>query len=92
MADAWATAGHEPPPDFLAPLRARVESILAQNRAFSLRDLAVTGRDLMTIGVRPGPRMGIILKELLEAVIDDPVQNSREKLLEIAGNLNRRYG
>jgi hypothetical protein len=35
--------------------------------------------------------MGLILNELLETVIDDPVQNSREKLLEIAVNLNRRY-
>ncbi|MDR3145691.1 MAG: HD domain-containing protein [Treponema sp.] len=91
MADAWATAGHEPPRTFLAPLADRVTRILAQNRAFSLRDLAVTGRDLMTIGVKQGPPMGIILKELLETVIDDPVQNSREKLLEIAENLNRRY-
>ncbi|MDR2404158.1 MAG: HD domain-containing protein [Spirochaetaceae bacterium] len=91
MADAWATAGHEPPPAFLAPLTERVAHILTQNRAFSLRDLAVTGRDLLAIGVKPGPRMGIILNELLETVIDDPAQNSREKLLEIAVNLNRRY-
>jgi putative nucleotidyltransferase with HDIG domain len=91
MADAWATAGHAPPPGFLAPLINRVERILAQSRAFSLRDLAVSGRDLMTIGVAPGPHMGIILGELLETVIDDPAQNTREKLLEIAENLNRRY-
>jgi hypothetical protein len=35
--------------------------------------------------------MGVILRELLEAVIDDPELNSRERLLEIAGRLNRRY-
>ncbi|MDR1950103.1 MAG: HD domain-containing protein [Spirochaetaceae bacterium] len=91
MADAWATGGIKPPAAFLAPLIDRVEAILAQNRALSLRDLAVTGRDLMAIGVRPGPTMGIILNELLETVIDDPDQNTREKLLEIAANLNRRY-
>jgi hypothetical protein len=28
--------------------------------------------------------MGIILKELLETVLDDPRQNVKEKLLEIA--------
>jgi hypothetical protein len=35
--------------------------------------------------------MGVILRELLEAVIDDPELNSRERLLEIAGRLNERY-
>jgi len=42
--------------------------------------------------VAPGKRMGIILNELLEAVVEDPALNTREKLLEIAGNINRRYG
>jgi hypothetical protein len=31
--------------------------------------------------------LGCILKELLETVLDDPAQNSREKLLEIAGRV-----
>jgi hypothetical protein len=35
--------------------------------------------------------MGIILSELLEAVLDDPALNNKEKLLEIAGNLAKRY-
>jgi putative nucleotidyltransferase with HDIG domain len=90
-ADAYATAGIEPEPGFLAPLVCRVDRILAQGRALSLKDLAVSGRDLMEIGVARGPRMGIILKELLEAVLDDPELNTREKLLDIAEKLNRRY-
>jgi hypothetical protein len=35
--------------------------------------------------------MGIILGELLEAVVDDPALNTRERLLDIAGKINRRY-
>jgi putative nucleotidyltransferase with HDIG domain len=89
-ADAFATAGHKPPPDFLLALQTRVENVLAAGRALSLKDLAVSGGDLMTIGVAPGKKMGLILGELLEAVIDDPALNTREKLLEIAGNMNRR--
>ena len=43
--------------------------------------LAVTGADLMTLGVKPGPKMGALLKELEELVLDDPTLNDREKLL-----------
>jgi len=44
----------------------------------------------MTIGIESGKTMGIILKELLETVLDDPAQNTKEKLLEIAENLNKK--
>jgi putative nucleotidyltransferase with HDIG domain len=88
-ADAFATAGVEPAPGFLAPLISRIDGILAQSRALSLKDLAVNGKDLMTIGIPGGKRMGIILNELLEAVVEDPEQNTREKLLQIA---ERLYG
>ncbi|MDR2786473.1 MAG: hypothetical protein LBB83_11230 [Treponema sp.] len=53
--------------------------------------MAVNGRDLLAAGVSPGRYVGIILNELLETVIEDPELNNREKLLEIAGNINRRY-
>jgi putative nucleotidyltransferase with HDIG domain len=91
-ADTYAAAAREPEPGLLLPLINRVEAVLAQKRALSLADLAIAGGDLQGIGIPPGPRMGIILKELLEAVIEDPELNNREKLLEIAGNLNARYG
>jgi tRNA nucleotidyltransferase/poly(A) polymerase len=90
-ADAYATAGTEPAADFLLPLVSRVDRVLAGSRALSLKDLAVSGRDLMAAGVKPGKTMGIILNELLETVVDDPAQNTREKLLEIAGKIHRRY-
>jgi putative nucleotidyltransferase with HDIG domain len=92
QADAYATAGIEPEPGFLAPLISRVDAILAQGKALSLKDLAISGKDLLDLGVRRGPRLGIILNELLEAVLEDPELNSREKMLDIADKLNRRYG
>jgi putative nucleotidyltransferase with HDIG domain len=88
--DAYGTAGAAPPPDTLLPFMGRIEAVLAQNRTFSLKDLAVSGKDLMEIGVKPGPGMGIILNELLEAAVDDPALNTRENLLEIAANLAAR--
>jgi putative nucleotidyltransferase with HDIG domain len=88
--DAFATAGTEPGPGFLAPLVSRVDAVLAQSRALSLKDLAVSGKDLLAIGVPAGKRMGIILNELLEAVVEDPEQNTRESLLEIAEKIHNQ--
>jgi tRNA nucleotidyltransferase/poly(A) polymerase len=90
-ADAYATAGEVPPPDYLLAMQTRVEKILTGRRAFSLKDLAVSGYDLKEVRIKPGKEMGIILHELLEAVVEDPELNTREKLLEIAGKINRRY-
>lgn len=90
-ADAYAAAGTGLPRDFLVPLITRVDEALAGSRAFSLKDLQINGKDLQRIGVKPGPVMGIILRELLETVVDDPALNAKEKLLEIAGNLHSRY-
>jgi tRNA nucleotidyltransferase/poly(A) polymerase len=89
--DAYATAGEEPPADFLLPLITRVDTILSQAKALSIKDLALSGKELIAHGISPGKTMGIILNELLETVIDDPGMNTREKLLEIAANINRRY-
>jgi hypothetical protein len=49
--------------------------------------LAVSGADLIALGIKPGPRLGVILKELPEAVLDDPELNIKQTLLEIAGNM-----
>jgi tRNA nucleotidyltransferase (CCA-adding enzyme) len=89
-ADAFALAGKEVEPANLAALADRVEKILAEKHAFTLKDLAISGKDLMEIGIESGKTMGIILDELLETVLDDPAQNTKEKLLEIAGNINKR--
>jgi tRNA nucleotidyltransferase/poly(A) polymerase len=87
-ADSYATAAIEPPPDYLLPLIYRVEKALNENNAFTLKDLAVSGKDLIAIGIKPGKNLGIILNELLETVLDDPAQNTHEDLLHIAEKLH----
>jgi putative nucleotidyltransferase with HDIG domain len=84
-ADIYGMAGREPKWDTLLPLHNRIEEVLARGRALSLKDLAVSGGDLMSLGIPAGKTIGVILKELLEAVLEDPSLNTREKLLEIAG-------
>jgi len=64
--------------------RTRIEKIMLEETAFSRNDLAVTGTDVMEIaGIGQGPRIGEILDELLEVVLDHPEFNSREKLEEL---------
>lgn len=46
-----------------------------------LSDLAVTGEDLMRAGVPAGPRVGAVLRDLLDWVLDDPARNQRALLL-----------
>jgi len=89
-ADAFALAGKETEPNNLIELSDRIKKVLAEKHAFTIKDLAVSGTELMTIGIEGGKTMGIILRELLETVLDDPAQNTREKLLEIAGNIVKK--
>lgn len=43
-------------------------------------DLALDGRDLIALGLKPGPRFGEILEDLLAWVIEDPTRNERALL------------
>ncbi|MCL2557605.1 MAG: HD domain-containing protein [Treponema sp.] len=90
-ADSYASAGIAPPANYLLPLAERVERIVAEAQAISLKDLALSGRDLIAAGVPPGKIMGKILDELLEAVIEDPALNERGRLIEIAFKLSDKF-
>ena len=57
-----------------------MERLLAEDACISLKQLAVSGRDLMALGVN-GPAVGAGLDLLLEAVIDEQVENNKEALL-----------
>ena len=71
----------------LLELRERVDGVLSQKSAMGLKDLAVNGGDLIALGIPAGKKMGAILKELFEAVTDDPAMNNRDTLLALAKNL-----
>ena len=57
-------------------------TILQENQCVSLKDLAVTGKDLMALGMKPGPEIGSLLKQALEHVLDFPEDNTKEYLTE----------
>ena len=69
----------------LEAVRQVYEEVVAQKQCVSLKTLAVTGKDLMReIGMQPGPEIGLILKKLLDLVIEDPSLNEREILIKAA--------
>ncbi|MEY8317330.1 HD domain-containing protein [Oscillospiraceae bacterium 50-58] len=67
----------------LEEMKARAEEIVAQRQCFSLKDLAVNGKDVIAAGVVPGPEVGKVLNELLERVMNGDAANQRQELLKL---------
>ncbi len=84
IADMKATNHPVIPGHMFDEFRSRIEEQLQNARLLSLRDLEVNGEDLAGIGIPKGPLMGKVLHELFDTVLEDPAQNTRQKLLEIA--------
>lgn len=55
-----------------------------EDNCFKLKDLAVNGKDLMSVGFRPGRQIGEELHYLFELVLDDPNKNRKDILLAFA--------
>ena len=58
-----------------------LDALLAEQPCFTLKDLAVNGRDLQAEGLR-GKEIGETLQRLLEAVMDGTLENTRDVLLQ----------
>ena len=84
LADTMATTGKPISWPALAEFRERIDRILEEKQALSLKDLAINGEDLAKIGIPRAKQMGEVLSELLDNVLEDPSLNTKEKLLEIA--------
>lgn len=61
----------------------RIRAVLHAHPPLDVRDLAIGGRELREMGIRPGPRYGEILNALLDRVTDEPHLNTREALLSL---------
>jgi tRNA nucleotidyltransferase (CCA-adding enzyme) len=77
----------EPPPVEEIERLARFREVVERERSnpHRLRDLAIDGNDLIELGFKAGPRLGRILNELLDEVVEEPALNTREHLLAEAG-------
>ena len=57
-----------------------INEILQEESCFTLKDLAVNGHDMMTLGFQ-GPTIGRVLQECLDAVLDEQIPNEHEAVL-----------
>lgn len=61
-----------------------LEDVLKKEQCFSMKDLAIGGQEILSLGVRQGPEVGRILKELLDRVIEGDLDNDCELLIDEA--------
>ena len=57
------------------------DGIIERGECLSLKDLAVNGKDLIALGMKPGKEIGETLEHFLQMVIANPSLNEKEILL-----------
>ena len=67
----------------LEKLKSVYDRVIAEKDCLSLKDLAVTGSDLIAVGMKPGREIGLTLHKLLEVVLEEPEHNHKEYLLSL---------
>ncbi len=67
------------------------EQIISEQKCFTLKDLAVDGADLISLGFEPSRSLGEVLRILLDEVMDNKIKNEKEALLSRAGELLNEY-
>ena len=72
----------------LARIRLEAEAIRRRGDCLRIADLAVTGKDLMEAGMKPGPQLGETLNRLLDLVLRQPERNVKKELLEEAARIS----
>ncbi len=65
-------------------LQRRISEVREKDMALKITDLAITGEDVIALGVPRGPEVGKILDYLLEQVLEDPLVNTKDKLIDLA--------
>ena len=78
--DAVGQGTHPEDVAWLCGIAQLLEEVLAADACFSLRQLAVNGDDMVSLGLS-GPAVGEMLRALLDAVIDGQADNTRDALL-----------
>jgi tRNA nucleotidyltransferase (CCA-adding enzyme) len=58
------------------------KDVLSSEAALEVKDLQISGRDLIAAGVKAGPDIGRMLQEALEYVLEEPERNRKEELLD----------
>lgn len=92
-ADNIGSGARSPRMYALEDLWTRVQDEIHRSTAFSPRDLAIDGTDVMAeLGIPPSPAVGRVIAALFERVLDDPDLNTRESLLALAREIGADTG
>jgi tRNA nucleotidyltransferase/poly(A) polymerase len=76
--------GRKVEPGHPRDLRNRIKKILDQQNALHTKDLKVDGNDVMkALGIPPGPKVGEILDDLLDRVLENPGLNTKPRLIKL---------
>ena len=65
-------------------LKSLIAEVLEAEQCFSLKDLAIHGNDVLSLGVPEGKIVGDILRHILDMVINGDVPNEIEEQIDIA--------
>lgn len=87
IADAISNPKSAFDPREIEALQKRVSEVRAQDMVLSVNDLKISGNDLISLGLTPGPVIGRILDDLLELVTDQPELNNKAELIKLAKNM-----
>lgn len=88
---AAARSGEGDPEEIVRSWR-RAKKVLSRCPPLTVGDLAVDGRDLIGMGLKPGPHFSDILESLLDWVLEDPERNDRGVLEARASDLADERG
>jgi tRNA nucleotidyltransferase (CCA-adding enzyme) len=69
---------------YVDTFEALYRQILKNEDCVTKKDLAIGGKELIAMGMKPGPKIGETIDALLDAVLEEPALNTREKLTELA--------
>lgn len=83
-ADRKAHRGEERESEDLRILKSRIQKILKNKEPLTLKELKISGNELITKGFEKGPKMGKILAFLLDKVLENPDLNEKETLFDLA--------
>jgi tRNA nucleotidyltransferase (CCA-adding enzyme) len=65
-------------------MRGLVEQAREQGAPTAQSMISVNGNDLLSLGLKPGPQVGTILRQLTNRVVESPQDNARDRLLQLA--------
>ena len=68
----------------LAEIEKIAHMVLEQGACLNMNQLAISGRELLALGMEPGPEIGRVLRELLAAVSEGELANEPADLLNFA--------